>query len=148
MVVGDGSRVRCLGFGLHCFPGRLGDAMDVRSFRDLRVWQGAMDLVEMIYRLSVDFPRHETYVLTSQIRRAAVSIPSNIAEGHSRKHTKEYLRFLSVAQGSLGELQTQIEIASRLGYVTESAVNEILGYSTSLSKHLHALRNAILKRGE
>jgi len=90
----------------------------------------------MIYRLRVDFPRHETYVLTSQIRCDRIPIPSNLAEGHSRKHTKEYLRFLSVAQGSLAELQTQIEIASRFGYVTESAVTEILGYSTSLSKQL------------
>jgi four helix bundle protein len=122
--------------------------MEIRSFRDLRVWQGSMDLVEMIYRLSADFPRHETYGLTSQIRRAAISIPSNIAEGHSRKHTKEYLKFLSIAQGSLAELQTQIEIASRLGYVTESAVNETLSFSVSLSKQLHALRSAIVKRGE
>jgi four helix bundle protein len=122
--------------------------MDVRGFRDLRVWQAAMDLVEMTYKFSLGFPKHETYGLTSQIRRAAISIPSNIAEGHSRKHTKEYLKFLSVAQGSLAELQTQIEIAGRLGYVTTSAVSEILDYSVSLSKQLHALRNAIVKRGE
>jgi four helix bundle protein len=78
--------------------------MEVRSFRDLRVWQGAMDLVEMIYKVSVDSPRHETYGLTSQIRRAAISVPSNIAEGHSRRHLKEYLNFLSVAQGSFGRV--------------------------------------------
>jgi|SRR5215813_5278252 len=79
--------------------------MDVRGFGDLRVWQAAMDLVEMTYKVSVEFPRHETYGLTSQIRLSAISIPSNIAEGHSRHHTKEYLKFLSVAQGSLAELQ-------------------------------------------
>ena len=122
--------------------------MEVRSFRDLRVWQAGMDLVEMIYRLSVNFPRHETYGLTSQIRRSAISIPSNIAEGHARKHTKEFLKFISVAQGSLAELQTQIEIASRLGYLTTSAVIEILDFSVSLSKQLHALSNAIVKRGK
>jgi four helix bundle protein len=120
----------------------------MRSFRDLRVWQGAMDLVEMVYKVSVAFPRHETYGLTSQVRRAAISVPSNIAEGHSRRHTKEYLNFLSVAQGSLAELQTQIEIASRLGYVTTSAVIEVLDSSVAVSKQLHALRNAILKRGK
>ena len=101
--------------------------MEVKSFRDLRVWQRAMDLVEMIYKVSVDFPRSETYGLTSQIRRAAISVPSNIAEGHSRKHTKEYLRFLSVAQGSLAELQTQIEIASRLGYGSEARCKRSFG---------------------
>jgi len=122
--------------------------MEVRSFRDLRVWQGAMDLVEMIYKVSVDFPRHETYGLTSQLRRAAISVPSNIAEGHARKHTKEYLNFLSVAQGSLAELQTQIEIASRLGYVAKLDVQDVLSHSASLSKQLHALRNAIIRRGE
>ena len=79
---------------------------------------------------------------------AAISVPSNIAEGHSRKHTKEYLKFLSVAQGSLADVQTQIEIASRLGYVAKREVSEVLGHSASLSKQLHALRNAIIKRGE
>jgi len=122
--------------------------MEVRSFRDLRVWQAGMDLVEMIYRLSVNFPRHETYGLTSQIRRSAISIPSNIAEGHARKHTKEFLKFISVAQGSLAELQTQIEIASRIGYATTSDVDEILEFSVSLSKQLQALRNAIVRRSD
>lgn len=121
--------------------------MTVKSFRDLRVWQAAMDLVEKIYRLTQKFPNHEAYGLTNQLRRAAVSIPSNIAEGHAREHTKEYLNFLSVTQGSLAELQTQVEIASRLGYAALSAVREVLDDSVSLSKQLYALRNAVAKRG-
>jgi four helix bundle protein len=105
-----------------------------------------MDLVEKVYRLTQKFPAHEAYGLTNQLRRAAVSIPSNIAEGHARQHTKEYLNFLSVTQGSLAELQTQIEIAGRLGYVASSVVTEVIDASVSLSKQLYALRNAIAKR--
>ncbi len=71
--------------------------MAIKSFRDLRVWQAGMDLVEAIYRITQPFPAHEQYGLTSQMRRAAVSIPSNIAEGHTRQYTKEYLYHLSVA---------------------------------------------------
>ena len=121
--------------------------MTVNSFRDLRVWQAGMDLVEKIYRFTQTFPTQETYGLTNQLRRAAVSIPSNIAEGHSREHTKEYLNFLSVTQGSLAELQTQIEIATRLGYLAPSIAAELSDDSVSLSKQLYALRNAIAKRG-
>ncbi|HEY3135605.1 MAG TPA: four helix bundle protein [Blastocatellia bacterium] len=121
--------------------------MTVKSFRDLRVWQAAMDLVEKIYRLTQKFPAQEAYGLTNQLRRAAVSIPSNIAEGHARQHTKEYLNFLSVTQGSLAELQTQIEIAGRLGYLPKSSADEVVDDSISLSKQLYALRNAIAKRG-
>jgi four helix bundle protein len=121
--------------------------MTVKSFRDLRVWQAAMDLVEKVYRVTQTFPVHEAYGLTNQLRRAAVSIPSNIAEGHTRAHTKEYLNFISVTQGSLAELQTQIEIASRLGYLASATADEILGDSVSLSKQLYALRNAIANRG-
>lgn len=88
--------------------------MTVKSFRDLRVWQAAMDLVEKIYRLTQPFPNHEVYGLTNQLRRAAVSIPSNIAEGHARAHTKEYLNFLSVTQGSLAELQTRLRLRAGL----------------------------------
>lgn len=78
----------------------------VNSFRDLRVWQAGIDLVEQVYRLTARFPREEIYGLTSQIQRAAVSIPSNIAEGHTREHSKEYLQHLSIAQASLAELET------------------------------------------
>jgi four helix bundle protein len=120
--------------------------MTVKSYRDLRVWQAAMDLVEKIYRLTQTFPNHEIYGLTNQLRRAAVSVPSNIAEGHSREHTKEYLNFLSVTQGSLAELQTHVEIATRLGYAGQSAAKEVLDDSVSLSKQLYALRNAVAKR--
>jgi len=117
--------------------------MTVKSFRDLRVWQAAMELVEKIYKLTQSFPKHEVYGLTNQLRRAAVSIPSNIAEGHAREHSKEYLNFLSVTQGSLAELQTQIEIASRLGYAEHSSIRDLLEDSVSLSKQLYALRNAV-----
>ena len=85
--------------------------MTINNFRDLRVWQSGMELVVQVYRLTQSFPREEQYGLTSQMRRAAVSVPSNIAEGHARESSKEYLNHLSIVQGSLAELQTQIEIA-------------------------------------
>src|SRR5438034_11347896 len=97
-------------------PKNLGGIM--KSFRELRVWQKAIDLVEKIYLLTRDFPKQETYVLTSQVRRAAISIPSNIAEGHTREHIKEYLHHLSMSQASLAEVETQLEIATRLRYVS------------------------------
>jgi four helix bundle protein len=105
-----------------------------------------MDLVERVYQLTQTFPSQEIYGLTIQMRRAAVSIPSNIAEGHTREHTKEYLHHLSMAQASLAELQTQIEIAARLGYLSSEQVNQVLEQSISLSKQLYALRNAVSKR--
>src|ERR1035438_9756760 len=112
----------------------------VSHFRELRVWQGGMDVVETVYRLSAGFPKSELYGLTSQIRRAAVSVPSNIAEGHSRASTKEYLNHLSMAQGSLAEVQTQLEIAKRLGYLVERQLDPILEEAAILGKQLHALR--------
>lgn len=90
--------------------------MAITHFEQLEVWQEAMNLVELTYRYSCHFPREEQFGLTSQIRRAAVSVPSNIAEGHGRKGTKEYLRHLSIARGSLMEVLTQAEIARRLQY--------------------------------
>ena len=120
--------------------------MKITSFRDLRVWQLGMDLVELIYRLTRSFPRSELYGLTSQIQRAAVSVPSNIAEGHTREHTKEYLHHLSVAQASLAELETQLEIATRLKYVSLGDSGPIVERAGSLGKQLYALRNALLKR--
>jgi four helix bundle protein len=90
----------------------------VRSFRDLRVWQAAIDLVEQVYLLTQTFPKHELYGLAGQMQRAAVSVPSNIAEGHTRSYNKEYLHHLSIARASLAELQTQLEITLRLKYCT------------------------------
>ncbi|OGB94249.1 MAG: hypothetical protein A3H39_07100 [candidate division NC10 bacterium RIFCSPLOWO2_02_FULL_66_22] len=121
--------------------------MAIISFRDLRVWQMAMDLMEDVYRLTRSFPRQEIYGLTSQMRRAAVSIPSNIAEGHTREHRKEFLFHISTAQASLAELQTHLEIALRLNYCSFDKTNPILDRSVSLSKQLYALRNALVRRG-
>jgi four helix bundle protein len=120
--------------------------MPVTSFRDLRVWQVGMNLVERIYQLTQVFPAQELYGLTRQMRRAAVSIPSNIAEGHAREHLKEYLHHVSMAQASLAELQTQLEIASRLSYVSPDDVADTLEEAVRLSKQLYALRNALAKR--
>jgi four helix bundle protein len=118
----------------------------VTHFRELHVWQRGMDLVEAVYRVSAAFPKSELYGLTGQIRRAAVSIPSNIAEGHSRASTKEYLNHLSIAQAPLAELETQLEIAVRLKLVELPESKPIVDLTTVLGKQLRALRVAVDKR--
>ena len=90
----------------------------LKSYRDLLVWQRAIELAVLIYRFSEGFPRNEVYGLTSQLRRASVSVPSNIAEGYGRGCRKEYLQFLSIAQGALKKLETQAILAQRLNYAT------------------------------
>ena len=120
--------------------------MRLNSFRDLRVWQSSRELVEIIYRLTQNFPKDEIYGLSSQIQRAAVSVPSNIAEGHTREHTKEFLHHLSMAQASLAELETQLEIAVRLKYFARDEFDRILVLVVALGKQLYSLRNALLKR--
>jgi four helix bundle protein len=122
--------------------------MTINSFRDLRVWKSGIDLVIEVYRLTQAFPREEQYGLTSQVRRAAVSIPSNLAEGHARESSKEYLNHLSIVQGSLAELQTQIEIAVRLDFVPAGIAQQSLDHSASLSRQIFALRNAIMRKIE
>ena len=117
-----------------------------RGFRDLRVWNDGMDLVEQVYRLTQGFPKQELYGLTNQLRRAAVAIPSNIAEGQARTHLKEYLQFLSTAKGSLAEVQTQLEIAARLSYITAEQLKLILEQADALSRQLYALRNRLAER--
>ena len=118
----------------------------MKGYRELRVWQQGIELVEEIYGITERFPAREVYGLTSQLRRAAVSIPSNIAEGHVREHIKEYLNHLSMAQASLAEVETQIEIAARLKYVATEQLESLLGRCTSLAKQIHALRNALRAR--
>ena len=120
--------------------------MAVSSFRDLRVWQAAMDLVEQVYRITQSFPREEMYGLTSQVRRAAVSIASNIAEGHSREHLREYLQHLSMARSSLAEVETHLEIAGRLGYLGSDEVARLIGRVDSLGRQMYALRNSLAAR--
>lgn len=120
--------------------------MAINSFRDLRVWQASMKLVEDVYRITESFPSKVIYALTNQIRRAAVSVPSNIAEGHTRESTKEYLNHLSIAQAPLAELETQIEISERLGYVTRLQIEQLLADASILGKQLFALRNALQKK--
>lgn len=128
----------------------MGDGMTVtvRGFRDLRVWQQGMSLVEMVYQLTKSFPKSEIYSLASQMQRAAVSVPSNIAEGHTREYTKEYLQAVSTAQGSLAELQTQCEVSLRLGYISESEFSEFSAAAVSLAKQLYSLRNSIKDSGK
>jgi four helix bundle protein len=95
--------------------------MTVKRYNDLIAWQKAMDLVEQIYMITRSFPKEELYGLTSQLRRAAVSIPSNIAEGHCRNGRREFVHHLSIALGSLGEVETQVIVAQRLGYLADSS---------------------------
>jgi len=116
----------------------------VRDYQDLEVWQMAMDLCEKVYRLTSRFPRQETYGLTSQMQRAAVSIPSNIAEGRMRGTTREYAHFISVARGSLAELRTQLILASRLDYVTDGAITPAADLAERLAQRLNALRRSLL----
>lgn len=111
----------------------------VNSYKDLIVWQKSFRLVILVYQATSDFPKEELYVLTSQVRRAAVSIPSNIAEGYSRRGKKEYLQFLEVAFGSSAELETQLLLAKELGYLSERNFRETGDLLIEIRKMLSAL---------
>ncbi len=113
--------------------------MTVKHFSELIVWQKAMDLVIEIYRSTDSFPRTETFGLTNQLRRAVVSIPSNIAEGQGRSTTKDFLHFLHISKGSLQEVETQIRIAHRLGYLPEPTASELVTRITEVARILNGL---------
>lgn len=108
----------------------------MKTYRDLLVWQKSMVLVTEIYKLSKSFPKYETYGLTSQMRRCAVSIPSNIAEGYGRNSTIDYIRFLRLAAGSLYELQTQIEISLNLRYLNKIDFDQLYESSREVERML------------
>ena len=114
-----------------------GDDGYIRSFEDLRVWQEAMALAEQVYELCGQLPKEEKYALANQMKRASVSIPSNIAEGSDRNGTKELIQFLYIARGSLAELQTQLMLSVRLKLV--SGCDEQLQLSRKLSRGLAGL---------
>jgi four helix bundle protein len=119
--------------------------MKVKNYQELVVWQRAMDLVEDVYRLSKQFPREELYALTSQIRRAVVSVPSNIAEGQGRRTTLDFLRHLSIAYGSLREVETQILIAQRLKYITKAHGEVGMDRAGEVGRLLNGLMSALEK---
>lgn len=120
--------------------------MTVSSYRDLQVWKTAMEVAKHVYRLAAAFPRHEVYGLTSQIQRAAVSIPANIAEGHARESTKEFLHPLSIARGSLAELETLTVLAEDLGYCPQGDTRSILSQCAEVSRMLAGLRRSLRQR--
>ncbi len=111
----------------------------VQSYRDLRVWQEAMTLAEMCYRLTKTFPKEEMYGMISQIRRAAASVPANIAEGYGRESRAEYIRFLQIAQGSLKEVETHLILSERVGLAQGEAVAEALKQCETVGKMLRGL---------
>jgi four helix bundle protein len=113
------------------------------SFRDLTVWQRSMQLTVSIYRLTQKFPREEIYGLTSQIRRSAVSVPSNIAEGHGRLSTGEFRQFLGIARASNCEIQTQLEIARVLGFGDTKLIDEAEGLSHEVGKMIYAILESL-----
>lgn len=122
-----------------------GSAKNLRNFRDLKVWQTAKELAVAIYKTTRRFPQEEIYGLSSQMRRAAISISSNIAEGFNRFYKKDYRRFLMIALGSCGELESQVEVGAALGYVSQEMLAELL---EKLNHENRMLRKLHFKVGE
>ena len=113
--------------------------MGIQNYKGLTVWQKAIDFVETCYKLSEQFPNRELYALSSQLRRAAVSVPSNIAEGNGRESRNEYIHFLNIARGSLKECETQLIIAERLKYISAAQLQKSLAQSEEIGRMLNAL---------
>ncbi len=111
----------------------------IQSYRDLQIWQKGMSLVTSIYRITEKYPKSEQFTLVSQTRRSAISIPSNIAEGYGRNSTSDYIRFLRISGGSLYELQTQVEIAVNLNYVTPKDFDMVYKASDEIAKMIGGL---------
>jgi four helix bundle protein len=120
--------------------------MAVQSYRQLIAWQKSIELVQSIYEITKDFPKEEIYGLTSQIRRAAVSVPSNIAEGQGRDSTKEFLHHLSIAYGSLMETKTQILIAGNLNYLKAEELNLILEKTAETGRLINGLSRSLKQK--
>jgi four helix bundle protein len=115
----------------------------INSYQDLIVWQKSIDLTTSIYTITTHFPKSEFYGLSSQLQRAAVSIPSNIAEGHARESSKEFLHFISISLGSLAEVETQIIISGKLGWIQESAMNDVLEKTNEIGRMLRGLQKSM-----
>jgi len=120
--------------------------MRVRDYRDLVVWQRAVEFIAEVYRVSARFPRSEQYGLTAQVRRASVSVAANIAEGSGRATSRDLLNFLSYARGSLKEVESMVFVAQRLGFVSPADCSEVLRLADETSRMLTGLRLSIGKR--
>jgi len=114
-----------------------------RGYQDLIAWRKGMDLAETVYRLTKNWPREEIYGLTSQIRRAAVSVPANVAEGQGRSSAKEFAQFLSIANGSLSEVETYLVLARRLGYVDAAASETAIQLASEIGRILQGLLRTV-----
>jgi four helix bundle protein len=117
--------------------------MSGKNYQDLHAWQKSMDLAVEVYRATKAFPKEELYGLTSQIRRAAISIPSNIAEGQGRKMPKEFLQFLRFSLGSLRQVETQLLIAHRVKYVADEQLTAIMGLAAQAGRLIQGLANSL-----
>lgn len=117
-----------------------------KGYKDLKVWQKAMQLAKQVYLLTATFPANEQYGLSSQLKRAAVSVPSNIAEGASRKSTRDYIRFLNIAYGSLAETETQVILSQELGFTKIESVNGLLPMIDEVQKMLSGLRSSLKEK--
>lgn len=122
--------------------------MAAMSFRDLDVWKLGIELVIDCFDAAKQFPREKIYGLTQQLQRAAITIPANIAEGHGRSHTKEFLNHLSIAHGSLMEVETHLVIATRIGYVDRMKYDQLAVKCSRLGRMINALKGALKKRLE
>ena len=118
----------------------------METHKDLRVWQQSIEMVTSIYLMTKAFPKDELFGLVSQMRRAAVSVPSNIAEGYARGTDKEKLHFLRISSGSMSEVETQLMLCSNLGYISQDLFNEMSEQITSVWKQLNSLITSIKKR--
>lgn len=118
----------------------------ILGYRDLEVWQRAMDIAVECYRLTGSFPASETYGIVAQIRRAAASVPANIAEGRGRRSTSDFIRYLNIAYGSLVELETHLMLASRLDYMDSQIMEELLTRTGKIGKMLNGLRRSLQSR--
>ncbi|HNR95192.1 MAG TPA: four helix bundle protein [Kiritimatiellia bacterium] len=125
-----------------------GEKTPIKTYRDLHVWQDGVVFVTELYRLTRDFPREEMFGVVSQIRRAAISIPSNIAEGYGRRSSRDYVRFLQISMGSLFEIQTQLEIARNLEYLSSDTYESLYAMSRKIERMLSSLIRKIQERKE
>lgn len=118
----------------------------IQSYQELKVWQASRELAKHVYQMTAGFPGEEKFGLTSQLRRAAVSIASNIAEGHGRRQTQAFINHLSIARGSVSEVETQLIIASDLGYLAPDRITPLLSLADEISRMITGLQRSLQSR--